>query len=95
MANVATVRDLITQTPQNPVWNEGNTTQSNKAWAQTYRPIRNLLVHSSEGQDLLVYADFDNAFLPMGDDDDLRLRAAAREPNGRVWRFESEADCEL
>lgn len=92
---IATVADLLGQRPTNQVQNAGYVTQSDKAWARNYCPIQNILVHTRVGEDGLTHANFENAFLPWYDDDDLRLRAHAVPPNQRTWRFESEADCEL
>lgn len=44
--------------------------------------------------DGLIKANFD-PLLPFDEDDDKRSEAPSVTPNKRVWRFESEADCEL
>ncbi|KAF2456631.1 hypothetical protein BDY21DRAFT_39767 [Lineolata rhizophorae] len=39
-------------------------------------------------------AEFEPAFLPMYNDDSIRLQEPCVAPNARQWRFEVEADCE-
>ncbi len=92
---MTTVFDLLLLDPINPVVNENNVTTSNKEWASRYHPLRNLIVHTQVGPDGRVYANWDGAFLPACDDDTLRMGEPATHPNPRLWRFETEADCEL
>lgn len=90
-----TVADLLSQHPTNEVQNAGYVTQSDKSWTRNYHAIRNILVNTLIGEDGLTYANFERAFLPWDADDSLRTTAHAVSPNHRMWRFESEADCEL
>lgn len=90
-----TVADLLSENPTNWVHNTDYITYSDKSWARSYHPIRNIIVHTSIGQGRFTNADVETAFLPWSDDDDLRMRAHAVPPNQRTWRFETEADCEL
>ena len=83
----------INQHPDNYVDETGYTSQSNKAWAQRYKPISNRISRSYI-QDGYTHADFEPAFLPLYADDHLRLRERCLAPNYRQWRFEVEADCE-
>lgn len=46
------------------------------------------------GQRRYHLRNFDDAFLPLYEDDNLRLSQPAEPPNSRKWRFETEADCE-
>jgi hypothetical protein len=41
-----TASELVFQAPTNPVHNTGYRTQTDKAWARSYRPIQNLMVHT-------------------------------------------------
>jgi hypothetical protein len=84
----------ILQHPTNGVYNTEYTTASDKEWARRYKPIVNLVTHSIVGPDGVSYADFDNSFLPLYDDDRLRMNEPCFPPNERRWRFEVEADCE-
>ena len=85
----------INQDPDNFVDETGYTSQSNKAWAQRYRPISNRIARTRiREEDGYTDTDFDSAFLPMYADDHLRLSEHCVAPNHRQWRFEVEADCE-
>ncbi|KAK3317701.1 hypothetical protein B0T19DRAFT_469449 [Cercophora scortea] len=98
MADTGTVTldHLLQEHPTNPVHNPKYVTQSNKAWAQRYPPIKNLIVHTTIEKDNRTTANFDRAFLPLDSDDTiLRTKVEARRPNDRAWRLECEADCEL
>jgi hypothetical protein len=90
-----TVGDLLWEEPTNHVHNTGYTTQTDKAWAQAYPSIENLLVHSSVFEDGYTYANFEPAFVPLYDDDAIRIASPAVAPNQRAWRLDTEADCEL
>jgi hypothetical protein len=69
--------------------------QTDKAWARSYRPIQNLMVHTFVDNNGYSNTLFDRGFHPWYEDDDLRLGSTAVAPNRRTWRLESEADCEL
>jgi hypothetical protein len=69
------------------------TTGSDKEWARRYKPISNLVPHTRI-IDGITYAEFDQGFLPLYDDDLVRMNEPAVAPNTRRWRFEMEADCE-
>ncbi|KAK4152614.1 hypothetical protein C8A00DRAFT_16102 [Chaetomidium leptoderma] len=90
-----TVADLVYVDPVNPIHDTGYRTQTDKAWARAYHPIRNLVVHTRVGQDRQTYSSFDAAFHSWDEDDTLRMACAAAPPNQRAWRLETEADCEL
>lgn len=66
----------------------------NKEWARRNKPIANLVVHTGVGPDGVVYANFDEGFLPLYHDDTLRMSEPCEDANVRQWRFETEADCE-
>ncbi|KAH6622675.1 hypothetical protein F5144DRAFT_336230 [Chaetomium tenue] len=91
----SSIGDLMWAEPTNIVHNTGYTTQTDKPWARAYPPIENLLVHSSVLGDGNTYANFEPAMLPLYDDDVIRLASPAVPPNQRVWRLDTEADCEL
>ncbi|TQV95309.1 hypothetical protein IF1G_06296 [Cordyceps javanica] len=84
----------IAQHPTNIPYNTDYRTGTNKEWARQYKPIRNLVLHSRVDEEGLTEASFDNAFLPLFDDDGLRMSQPCVAPNTRSWRFEVEADCE-
>ncbi|KYK56285.1 hypothetical protein DCS_08255 [Drechmeria coniospora] len=91
----STVGALLAQDPTNSVQNTGYTSSTNKAWTEGYHPIKNMTVHTKACGDGLTYANFETAFLPLYDDDRVRMGTAAFPPNGRSWRMGSEADVEL
>jgi len=95
--NNTTVADLLGQHLTNEVQTTGQATQSDKAWTRNYHPIRNLYVHTqvNHRDDGLVYANFERALLPWDADDTMRTAEPAIPANHRIWRLESEADCEL
>lgn len=96
MATTAGV--LIESHPTNFVEVPGYRSASNKTWTKDYDPILNITVHTTlvpAGAYWLTEADFSTAFLPQYQDDDLRYSEDAAPPNQRIWRMESEADCEL
>jgi len=86
-----TVGQLIGLHPTNYVLDRENKTPSNKAWTKEYPPISNFNVWTRDVSGT-VTADFDTAFLPLHDDDDMRGAETAVQPNGRGWRFNSEED---
>ncbi|QUC23420.1 uncharacterized protein UV8b_07661 [Ustilaginoidea virens] len=94
LAMTSTVGALLLQHPTNPVEETGQSSSTNKAWAQSYHPIKNYIVHtiSREG---VWYADYDTAFFPLYHDDEVRLQLPANPPNERAWRLETESDAEL
>ncbi|KAF4459883.1 hypothetical protein FALBO_13361 [Fusarium albosuccineum] len=91
---MATARDLILQRPTNPIKNTFLATQSDKVWSRSYAPIKNIICHSGIDGAGITQANFEEAFLPLYDDDTVRLRQPAVHPNNRHWRLETEAGCE-
>ena len=91
----STVADLLWIDPTNRVHNTGYITHTDKAWARSYQPITNFFVHTRIYDDGNTYANFEPSFLPLYDDDNMRMMSPAVAPNQRAWRLESEADCEL
>ncbi|KAJ3528748.1 hypothetical protein NM208_g10064 [Fusarium decemcellulare] len=91
---MATAQDLVLQHPTNPIYNTFLATQSDKVWSRNYAPIKNIICHSGIDGAGTTQANFEEAFLPLYDDDTVRLRQPAVRPNSRHWRFETEADCE-
>ncbi|KAK3933729.1 hypothetical protein QBC46DRAFT_401384 [Diplogelasinospora grovesii] len=83
----------ILQHPTNSVHNTRYTTGSDKEWARRYKPVTKLIPRTYVA-DGITYADFEEAFLPLYDDDVLRMNEPAVAPNSRGWRLEVEADCE-
>ncbi|CAH0046087.1 unnamed protein product [Clonostachys solani] len=92
--SASTAEALILQHPTNSVNNPLYVTGSDKAWARDYEPIKRVITHTFVGSDGITYANFEDAFLGLHDDDALRFRQPAVPPNNRHWRLESEADCE-
>ncbi|KAF5022085.1 hypothetical protein F66182_5860 [Fusarium sp. NRRL 66182] len=90
----ATAEALILQNPTNPVNNPLYTTGSDKVWARQYKPMKNIIPRTAVSPDGVFHANFEDAFLPLLEDDSLRLRQRALPPNKRQWRLETEADCE-
>jgi hypothetical protein len=84
----------ILQHPTNAVHITGYTTASDKEWARRYKPVVNLVTRSIVAADGLSYAQFEEAFWPLCDDDRARMNEPYLPPNLRRWRFEMEADCE-
>ncbi|KAG4254570.1 hypothetical protein FPRO03_06910 [Fusarium proliferatum] len=89
-----TAQQLILQHSTNPVNNPGYETKTDKAWTHAYKPIKKVTSHTMTGSDGLTHANFEEAFLPLQADDELRFRQRAVPPNNRHWRLETEADCE-
>lgn len=89
-----TAQDLILEHPSNPVHNPLYVTDSDKRWARNYKPIVNATCRTMVANNGITYANFDDAFLPLYEDDNLKLSQPAERPNSRKWRFETEADCE-
>ncbi|KAK3317509.1 hypothetical protein B0T19DRAFT_405201 [Cercophora scortea] len=83
----------ILQHPTNPTRNTKYTTSSDKEWARRFKPITKIIPRTNV-VDGITYADFEPAFLPLFDDDRVRMGEPAVAPNPRQWRLESEADCE-
>lgn len=83
----------ILQHPTNPVVNTRYTTGSDKEWARQYKPITKLIpcTYLADG---ITYANFEEALLPLYDDDSLRMSELTVASNSRGWRLEVEADCE-
>ncbi len=90
------VRDLLAQQSSNSVHDTDYYTASNKGWTKNYEPIRNLTVHTQvirEWRDegarhtkeprRTVVADFNHAFLPEYDNNEIRLSEPAYPPNYR------------
>ncbi|KAI8715920.1 hypothetical protein NCS52_01101000 [Fusarium sp. LHS14.1] len=89
-----TAEALILGNPTHPVHNTLYVTGSDKPWARTYKPITNTTSHTFVGGDGITYANFNSAFLPLLEDDALRMSQPAVPPNSRRWRFDVEADIE-
>ncbi|RSL67862.1 hypothetical protein CEP53_002805 [Fusarium sp. AF-6] len=89
-----TAQDLILEHPTNPIHNTLYMTDSDKRWARNYKPIVNATCRTMVASDGITYTNFDEAFFPLYEDDNLRLSQPAEPPNSRKWRFETEADCE-
>lgn len=88
--------DLLTQHPTNSIAyipNKG--AQTNKSWALNYHPISNLIIHTTVSPGGVVEATYEPAFLPLKDDDSLRLSESALPPNKREWHIFNAADREL
>lgn len=88
--------DLLTQHPTNSITyipNKG--AQTNKSWALNYHPISNLIIHTTVSPGGVVEATYEPAFLPLKDDDSLRLSESALPPNKREWHIFSAADRQL
>jgi hypothetical protein len=69
-----TAQELILQHSTNPVNNPGYETTTDKAWARDYKPIKKVTSHTMIGADGITYANFEDAFLPLQDDGELRFR---------------------
>jgi hypothetical protein len=89
-----TAETLILQHPSNPIHNPMLVTDTDKAWARQYDPIKNITLHSLVDQDGITQANFEEAFFPLSNDDRMRFRRPAVPPNNRSWRLQAEADCE-
>jgi hypothetical protein len=87
-----TIQDLLMQHSTNPVDDTENSTNHVKDWAKNFLPIKKVEVRTYEGEDNWIYADFDEAFLPLSEDDKARLAHLGNPPNYRQYRFESETD---
>ncbi|KAL1861753.1 hypothetical protein VTK73DRAFT_6929 [Phialemonium thermophilum] len=83
----------ILRHPDNYVHNTHFTTGSDKPWARHFKPIKNIIPRSFV-VDGISQANFDNGFIPLYDDDFVRMNEPAVAPNARDWRLEVEADCE-
>jgi hypothetical protein len=83
----------ILQRPTNSVHNTRYTTGSDKEWARRYKPITKLIPHTYVANGI-TYADFEEALLPLYDDDHFRMNEPTAASNPRGWRLEVEADCE-
>ncbi|EWG52271.1 hypothetical protein FVEG_11054 [Fusarium verticillioides 7600] len=90
---MSTAGELIQQHPANVVANPGYKTTSDKAWAHDYNPIKTTIVHTII-RNGITDANFEDAFMGMENDDELRFRQPAVRTNQRHWRLETEADCE-
>ncbi|KAF4423771.1 hypothetical protein F53441_14247 [Fusarium austroafricanum] len=91
---MSTSEELILQHSTNVISNTGYKTVSDKPWARTYKPIKNVISHTIIGRDGQYHSDFETAFMELQDDDQLRFNQPAVHPNNRHWRLETEADCE-
>ncbi|RBQ73107.1 hypothetical protein FVER14953_11054 [Fusarium verticillioides] len=88
-----TAGHLILQDSTNAIGNCGEKTASDKPWARHYHPIKSTIPHTFLLNGF-THANFEDAFIGMMDDDDLRLAQPAVPTNKRYWDFETEADCE-
>ncbi|KAH7465221.1 hypothetical protein FOMA001_g17346 [Fusarium oxysporum f. sp. matthiolae] len=89
-----TAEALILSHPTNPMHNPGYVTQSDKVWAQDFKAIKTVTTQTIIGGDGKTHANFEDSFMKLQDDDALRFREPAVHPNNRLWRLETEADCE-
>lgn len=86
------VISLLNQHPTNPIQDTYKQSASSKSWAKAYHPTSRLTVHTSVNESGSHVADFDYAFMPEYDDEELRLKEHGYPPNYRKWRLDSEAD---
>lgn len=92
--DVGTAGLHIFEHPSNVVYNTDYHTTTNKEWTQEYPAITKMTTYTKVDNYGITYADFDKAFLPLADDEYLRLGEPASAPNTRKWRFETEGDVE-
>jgi hypothetical protein len=86
-----TVRSLLSEHSSNPVQDTGYYTDSRKRWQEKYTSITKFRVQTQVQNNGCVTANFD-PFLPLQEDDELRLNELAHPPNRRSWRLASKAD---
>ncbi|KAK3938580.1 hypothetical protein QBC46DRAFT_365378 [Diplogelasinospora grovesii] len=79
-----TVRSLLDEHPR-------YYTDSRKKWQDKYPAITKFHIQTQVQNNGCVTANF-NPFLPLQEDDELRLSELAYPPNCRSWRLASEAD---
>ncbi|POR39747.1 Uncharacterized protein TPAR_00065 [Tolypocladium paradoxum] len=84
----------ILQHPTNYIHETKYTSSSNKSWARQYKPIAKVVTRSYIDREGKSHANFEEAFLPLYDDDMVRMQESCVGPNTRLWRFAVEADCE-
>ena len=85
---------ILLEHPSNSVYNTEYLTSTNKEWARGYHPIKKIVTHTEVDNGGITHADFEKVFLPLADDEYLRMGEPAFAPNIRKWRFETEADIE-
>ena len=85
---------LISQQLINAINNPEMVSYTDKTWAREYHSIQNLKIHTVEGQDRVVYANFDGPLISLLADEPKRMGEIAQMPNTRFWRLETEADIE-
>lgn len=86
------VRKLLWEHPTNPAKSTGLTTGTDKKWAKSFHPITKLRIQSrTDEHETVVRADWD-AFVPLLEDDDMRMNTQSSPPNVRRWRLETEED---
>lgn len=86
------VGELLDRHPENPVNETLYTSGSNKSWTKKYSAIKRLKVHTYVNDAGAVEANYEDAFLSMYEDDELRMQELAYPPNYRQWRMAYEED---
>ena len=92
MATPVAVSELLNQHSGNVAHDTFYMSSSSKHWARHYRPIEKLKVHTYKNQNQGVSADYDDAFLELYEDEELRMQELAYPPNYRTWRLAYEED---